>query len=220
MSDGKALMKAIIESPDDDAPRLVYADWLDEEGDSGQAAYIRAQCALHGPGTPDDQRREAAARVRALPAWRPPKLRGIKWGDDDRGYPRRVDARRWADLRAAWDTIFSVAPVVWIVVPKLTSADLDELLRLPETRLLQYVFLSFDGPLDRVARRLAEAEATDGWIDLVLDADHEDYLTDRGVEAMLSGRHLRRLASLSTPLLRVSEDGREALYRWTASRVV
>jgi hypothetical protein len=131
-----------------------------------------------------------------------------------------VKAKKWADLRAAWDTIFSVAPVVWIIFPRLTLADLDELLRLPETRLLQYVFLSFDAPLDRVAKRLADAEVTDGWIDLVLETDHENYLTDRGVEALFSGRHLRRLTSLSTVLIRVSQNGRDALHRWTASRVV
>ncbi len=150
----------------------------------------------------------------------PPALRGIAWDVYDRGYPRQVKAKKWADLRAAWDTIFSVAPVVWIIVPRLSLADLDELLRLPEARLLQYVFLSFDALLGRVVKRLATAEATDGWIDLVLEADHESYLTDRGVEALLSGRHLCRVASLSTPLIRVSQDGRDALHRWTASRVV
>ncbi len=32
MSDGEALLKAILEQPDDDTPRLVYADWLQENG--------------------------------------------------------------------------------------------------------------------------------------------------------------------------------------------
>jgi uncharacterized protein (TIGR02996 family) len=41
-----AFLQAIIESPDDDAPRLVYADWLDDHGDADRAVFIRAQCAL------------------------------------------------------------------------------------------------------------------------------------------------------------------------------
>jgi uncharacterized protein (TIGR02996 family) len=41
-----ALYAAILESPEDDAPRLVYADWLEEHGDADRAAFIRAQVRL------------------------------------------------------------------------------------------------------------------------------------------------------------------------------
>src|SRR3954471_9486928 len=34
----------IIEHPDDDAPRLIYADWLEENGDQARAQFIRAPC--------------------------------------------------------------------------------------------------------------------------------------------------------------------------------
>jgi uncharacterized protein (TIGR02996 family) len=46
MSDGDALLRAILDHPDDDAPRLVYADFLDERGDGPRAAFIRAQVRL------------------------------------------------------------------------------------------------------------------------------------------------------------------------------
>ena len=147
-------------------------------------------------------------------------MRGITWpGPLDRGYPRQVAAARWSDLRKAWDTIFSVAPVVWVTVPGMTLADLDEFLALPETRLLQYVFLGFDAPLDRVAKKLAAAEATDGWIDLVLRSDRENSLTDRGANALIGARHLRRLASLTADQNRVSPLLRAALQQWTDARV-
>jgi uncharacterized protein (TIGR02996 family) len=42
MSDEAALLAAIRAKPRDDAPRLVYADWLDEHGYESRAAYIRA----------------------------------------------------------------------------------------------------------------------------------------------------------------------------------
>lgn len=35
----------IIENPDDDAPRLIYADWLDDSGQLDRAEFIRTQCA-------------------------------------------------------------------------------------------------------------------------------------------------------------------------------
>jgi uncharacterized protein (TIGR02996 family) len=43
MSDRDALLAAIRQSQDDDAPRLVYADWLDEHGDPDRAEFIRLQ---------------------------------------------------------------------------------------------------------------------------------------------------------------------------------
>jgi uncharacterized protein (TIGR02996 family) len=48
MTDRQALLAAIIAEPDEDMPRLAYADWLDEQGDtyfSDSAALIRLQIA-------------------------------------------------------------------------------------------------------------------------------------------------------------------------------
>jgi uncharacterized protein (TIGR02996 family) len=42
----RSLLDAVLENPDDDLPRLVYADWLDENGDPKRAEFIRAQIAL------------------------------------------------------------------------------------------------------------------------------------------------------------------------------
>jgi uncharacterized protein (TIGR02996 family) len=41
-----AFLQAILEEPADDAVRLIYADWLDEQGDSDRAEFIRAQIEL------------------------------------------------------------------------------------------------------------------------------------------------------------------------------
>jgi uncharacterized protein (TIGR02996 family) len=46
MNDGDALLAAILADPDDDIPRLVYADWLQENGDEARAEFIRLQCEL------------------------------------------------------------------------------------------------------------------------------------------------------------------------------
>jgi uncharacterized protein (TIGR02996 family) len=39
-------LQDIIEHPDDDTPRLIYADWLDEHGQAERATFIRTQCAF------------------------------------------------------------------------------------------------------------------------------------------------------------------------------
>lgn len=50
-ADGLALRRAVCAAPDDDLPRLVFADYLDEQGDAAdadRAAFIRAQCEQGG----------------------------------------------------------------------------------------------------------------------------------------------------------------------------
>lgn len=39
-------LAAIIANPDDDAPRLIFADWLAENGQDDRAEFIRVQCKL------------------------------------------------------------------------------------------------------------------------------------------------------------------------------
>src|SRR5262245_32988540 len=46
MSTEDAFLKAIAKDPENDAPRLVFADWLDEHGQPERAEFIRLQCAL------------------------------------------------------------------------------------------------------------------------------------------------------------------------------
>src|SRR5262249_9986232 len=41
-----ALYRAVCEYPDEDAPRLIFADFVDENGDPIRAACIRTQVAL------------------------------------------------------------------------------------------------------------------------------------------------------------------------------
>jgi uncharacterized protein (TIGR02996 family) len=55
MDPGEALLEAIMDAPDDDAPRFAYAEWIEKRGDSDRAAFIRVQCALDKmpPGVPE-----------------------------------------------------------------------------------------------------------------------------------------------------------------------
>jgi uncharacterized protein (TIGR02996 family) len=48
MTDEADFLRAIIERPDDDLPRRVFADWLDEHGQPERAEFIRVQCELAG----------------------------------------------------------------------------------------------------------------------------------------------------------------------------
>jgi uncharacterized protein (TIGR02996 family) len=66
VSDRDAILRAILDSPHEDAPRLVYADWLDERSESLRAEFIRLQCELERRGGPAPGREELLLREREL----------------------------------------------------------------------------------------------------------------------------------------------------------
>src|SRR5206468_6443043 len=43
MNDGLLLLEAARQAPDEDGPRLAYADWCEERGDTDRATFIRLQ---------------------------------------------------------------------------------------------------------------------------------------------------------------------------------
>jgi uncharacterized protein (TIGR02996 family) len=68
MNEREALLRAVCEHPDDDTPRLVFADWLDENGEPDRAEFIRLQIAVdRTPGYPDrfgPEHRELIKRIK------------------------------------------------------------------------------------------------------------------------------------------------------------
>jgi len=60
VSEDAALLAAIRQAPDDDAPRLIYADWLDEHGQPERAEFIRVQIGLSRKPSRKFRAREAA----------------------------------------------------------------------------------------------------------------------------------------------------------------
>src|SRR3954468_10687525 len=45
MTEREALLAGVCANPDDDTPRLVFADWLQENGEEERAEFIRVQVA-------------------------------------------------------------------------------------------------------------------------------------------------------------------------------
>ena len=66
MPDHGAFLRTIAEHPADDGPRLVYADWLEEQGDSDRAEFIRLQIDLARTEDDDPARPAKELRVNAL----------------------------------------------------------------------------------------------------------------------------------------------------------
>jgi uncharacterized protein (TIGR02996 family) len=88
MPDRESFVAAIAAAPDDDLPRLVFADWLDEHGEPDRAEFIRLQIQSHNATDPAE-RRALDERVSELyrdhwPTWFGPFLRAL---DPDRPVP-------------------------------------------------------------------------------------------------------------------------------------
>ena len=87
MSIRDAFLADIAANPEDDAPRLVFADWLEENGEPERALFIRVQCCLAQMDPYDRQRRELVrAEQKLLRAF------GNRWAEQD-GLTRWVPER-------------------------------------------------------------------------------------------------------------------------------
>jgi uncharacterized protein (TIGR02996 family) len=66
MGERERLLAAIIADPDDDLPRWVYADWLEEHGEPAYAQFIRVQLQLAHSGAADPRRQSWEQQQREL----------------------------------------------------------------------------------------------------------------------------------------------------------
>lgn len=194
MGEESAFLRAIADAPADDAPRLVYADWLDDRGDP-RGPFVRAQVALARlpAGHPDLARlarsqddlfpSARAAYLRAVPSPVAPYFEAAWTADYRRGCLARVTVAsdRVADFADRATALFRIAPVEEVglvpagvpssggdtpLVPTPTVA-VERLLRVPE--LSRVGALSLTGPFadpDGVARLVADCPALGGLVRL------------------------------------------------------
>src|SRR5262245_3775519 len=122
MSTEQGLLRAILDEPDDDTHRLVYADWLEERGDP-RAEFIRDQMALAGMEEWDVRRRAILERsdqfIRANheKMVAPLSALGVTHCEFSRGFVHTVWLKLSTFLAQA-ETLFSMAPIVGV---RLTS---------------------------------------------------------------------------------------------------
>ena len=132
--DQAALFRAVCETPEADAPRLVYADWLDAHGDPDRAEFIRIQVGREGGTIPADRLAAAHDRMYELfarggRAWEAelPRPGGVKWvlggpGAFRRGFPFGVSFRDGAAWQGHAAAVFAAAPVETLMCWGMTAA--------------------------------------------------------------------------------------------------
>lgn len=130
-------LRAICADPDDDTVRLVYADWLDENGDPDRAEFIRLQVAVPEQPKEFDPRYARAVELRKAhgAAWigELPQLSGITWPFRFwRGFTGGVQASTGKWLVHHREVIFSAAPIQFLTVCDVGLATLTKVLELAE----------------------------------------------------------------------------------------
>jgi uncharacterized protein (TIGR02996 family) len=134
-------LRAICENPDDDTVRLVYADWLDEHGESDRAELIRIGLRLAAGGCSSAEEQSLRARERELiqrnrERWfaELPRARNFEWsfGGDlewntywrfDRGFVGCVTFWSVGAYRRNANRVFRSTPIRAVTVCDVRPAD-------------------------------------------------------------------------------------------------
>ncbi|WP_439621966.1 TIGR02996 domain-containing protein [Gemmata sp.] len=124
MSERKQLLAAICANPEEDTPRLAFADWLEEQGgedDVARAGFVRAQIALDPlpryhpdwlPAAHDILRRWGSK----FGDWRLelPRIPGVSWGQFRRGFVDSVSVSSAKNFVQKGGRIAATVPLLGI----------------------------------------------------------------------------------------------------------
>jgi uncharacterized protein (TIGR02996 family) len=124
MTDEQALFQTILEHPDDDAPRLVFADWLEEHGQAERAEFIRLQIEVTNLEHGDLQRTKFAVRAAHLlrthrDDWRPPFKLGYQFS---RGFVEWISLYPH-EYRQYAEELFQFAPITRLKLKQLSTVE-------------------------------------------------------------------------------------------------
>lgn len=152
-----ALLAAIVAAPDDDAPRLVYADWLQERGDA-RGEFIRLQIELARSKKPPQQLRD---RVQAMleSSWGNYAGELKKHTSKDafaRGFPYRVRLTGAAFAKHG-ERFFTRWPLdrLFFDNPRFTPAQLEQLVSTPAISRVRSLALAQQNPSAKPRLKLA-----------------------------------------------------------------
>jgi uncharacterized protein (TIGR02996 family) len=238
MTRDAAFLQAILDAPDDDAPRLIYADWLDEHGDAARAEFIRLQCEAARLNPRDPRKKRLDRRWMTLfrmhhRDWDRPLLEALDC---------RVPPAGWIGglvplLRNQWPNpavhrreylrgfvggveigmqsflthakaLFGAAPVQQVVFRSGTPERLPRLLESPYFSRLRKLELSAQYLDDADALALAQCSRLVGLTALNLDYNR---IGSIGVSALAVSAHLRNLTDLSLAMNHFGDAGGQAL---------
>jgi uncharacterized protein (TIGR02996 family) len=210
------LLAEITSAPDDDAPRLVYADWLLERGNP-RGEFIQVQCSLKGGirnrgfstdvdrGAPGLVRREAELFHKHHKQWLQPVreyVRGYVWR---RGFIARVVSGPAFLPGAA--TVFAAHPVESLKLAGMTPAAFEALRETPLSRVRQ-----LDLSCQRMGSRFVHVLLGENLARLEdLDIAGNDQLGSAAVVRLATEGHLGSLRRLNLINVQAGDEGLAAI---------
>lgn len=213
----QAFLEAILEHPDDDTPRLIFADWLEEHGDADRAEFIRLQCALAGKDLPSDRRAEWDRRQQQLleqheKEWVRPIRRLIRGWKFHRGFIDEVIVSNDQFLDAA-ERIVRAAPIQNLKIQYDRHAVANPIAALAETEHLCRM-RSLDLSGNRLESRHLSALVVSEYLMRLTDLNlSHNRIGDSGIRALANAPLLSRLERVNLSGNDVGPAGMRALGR-------
>jgi uncharacterized protein (TIGR02996 family) len=178
--------QAIHEAPDDDTPRLVYADWLDDHGEGDRAEFIRLQVRAARLDEDDPERIALWKRIGELQSehearWLQPLRRWVPLDDED------------SPSYVVWMRGF----VAFLEIDPVRSNLLDRLAPFLAEHPVEELGLSAarKTSLDTLGQGVARCSALDNLRTLALH-EGDRPLGTKAMQALGEARHLARLRRL------------------------
>jgi uncharacterized protein (TIGR02996 family) len=202
MTHAEAFLRDILAHPDDDAPRLIFADWLEEQGDANSVAraeFIRVQCALSARHVLQQRRVELERREQQILAewgeeWGRPILRlNMETWKFHRGFIDEVAVDAHTFLAHA-NRLFRRAPIQHLHLVPGASIPMAALVDNAQLRRLRSLALCWNGLESRDMHILVVSQHLTNLT--ALDLSH-NRIGDSGIRALAESRVLRRLERLS-----------------------
>jgi uncharacterized protein (TIGR02996 family) len=204
----------ILAHPDDDAARLVFADWLEENGDGARAEFIRVQ--VERARLPHWDARQVPLYLRENELikqhgqrWKAelPDVKGVTWEEFRRGFVATAGFTSFAVLRERASACWAVAPIEAISVRWPRRRESPRMIG-PVAGLRELSIQSRFAPLGEVGR-LADAP--------LLSTLRALYIPDgnlgvEGFRQLLASPHLGNLTALRVPGNAIGNGGIGALF--------
>jgi uncharacterized protein (TIGR02996 family) len=194
MQQEAAFLQSILEAPEDDTPRLVFADWLDEQNQAARAEFIRVQVKRTKTDEDDPEQDSLACRERdlwgihagqwleELPTW------ARKKAVFRRGFAEEITAKAAQFVKGA-KALFAVAPV-----------------------RRAHLIYPISGARENPDPALAACPYLERLISLKLGGSpHSGFVGDGGIRSFAASPHVGGLRSLDLSNNNISADGLRAL---------
>jgi uncharacterized protein (TIGR02996 family) len=211
----EGFLEAIRQQPDDDGVRLVYADWVEEQGSrecAARAEFIRVQVRLANTPEDDPHYPELAAREEALRSARQKEWLGeaASWlteAEFRSGMLEGVTLPAWQFLERA-EELFALGPVRRARLFGTGGGVLAALAASPHLARIQSLDLAGNDLRAEDCRTLAESPHLAGLEALHLGSNH---FGAEGARALAASPHLGRLRLLGLANTGIGASGVEAL---------